>query len=145
MNATAIRIRRVLPADIARVFAAWSSGAAMSKWFVCDSTLEPTATADFRVGGKYRVEMRQGDRVVGLASGEYREIKPPHRLVFTWTSEGRIGVRNSLVTIELKRVGLHTELFLVHDLSLDSPEGQAHAEGWEGCLRNLAGYLQHQP
>jgi uncharacterized protein YndB with AHSA1/START domain len=65
--------------------------------------------------------------------------------VFTWTSEGRISVRNSLVTIELKPIGDRTELSLVHNLSPDSSEGRAHAEGWEGCLRNLEHYLQREP
>jgi uncharacterized protein YndB with AHSA1/START domain len=145
MNAVAVHIRRVLPADIRRVFAAWSSATAMSRWFACDSTWQATATSDFQVGGRYRVEMRHGDRVVGIVYGEYKEIQPPHRLVFTWTSEGRIGVRNSLVTIELKRIGAHTELSLVHDLAPESPEGRAHAEGWEGCLSNLERYVRLEP
>jgi uncharacterized protein YndB with AHSA1/START domain len=60
MNATAVHIKRSLPGDIARVFAAWSDPAAMSRWFVCDGTWHPAATNDLRVGGTYRVENASG-------------------------------------------------------------------------------------
>jgi uncharacterized protein YndB with AHSA1/START domain len=142
MKANVLRMKRVLPADIRRVFAAWSSAAAMSRWLVCTRDWTPTATNDFRVGGKYRVEMRSGTRTVGVASGEYWEIEPPRRLVFTWTSEGNIVVRDSVVTIELRAMGAQTELLLTHDLDPETDAGRAHAEGWEGCLANLERYLE---
>jgi len=85
--------------------------------------------------------MRSGGQLVGTASGEYRLIEPPRRLVFTWTSEGNVGVRDSLVTIELTPLGSRTELRLTHDLAPDSPEGRAHAAGWQGCFDNLERWL----
>jgi uncharacterized protein YndB with AHSA1/START domain len=143
MKPSVLQMKRILPADIEQVFEAWSSAEQMSRWFVCDPAWRPTATNEFRVGGKYRVEMRNGDRTVGVASGEYREIERPHRLVFTWTSEGRIGVAHSVVTIELRSIGTQTELSLTHDLLPGSAAGRAHAEGWLGCLGNLETYLRN--
>jgi uncharacterized protein YndB with AHSA1/START domain len=140
-EADVLRLVRRLPAPIERVFAAWSSAAALARWFVCAPAWTATVTSDFRVGGQYRVEMRQGDRLVGVAAGEYREIDPPRKLVFTWRSEGRVGVRHSVVTIELRAVGDATELSLMHDLAPTTPAGRAHAEGWDGCLASLQRYV----
>lgn len=140
MSATSVIVRRVLPADVARVFEAWSSAEAMSRWFVVDPGWTAKATNDFRVGGKHRVEMDRGDGTIFVAFGEYLEIDPPRRLVFTWNS-AIPAVRNSVVTIGLKPVGTMTELTLTHELLPDTGEGRAHGAGWEGSLVNLERYL----
>jgi uncharacterized protein YndB with AHSA1/START domain len=144
MNATSLCVKRVLRADVHRVFAAWSRAEVMSGWFVCDPGWTAKATNELRIGGKYRVVMSSGERTVGIAFGEYLEIEPPHRLVFTWSSEGGVGVEKSIVTIELKELGESTELTLTHDLRPDSEEGRAHARGWEGSLTNLDLYLRRE-
>jgi uncharacterized protein YndB with AHSA1/START domain len=50
-----------------------------SKWLVCD--------IDLRVGGNWRYVTRDDGEEVGF-HGEFREITPPHRLVFTEMYEG---------------------------------------------------------
>ena len=50
-----------------------------SEWLVCE--------IDLRVGGKWRYVTRDEGMEVGF-HGAYREIKPPHRLVFTEMYEG---------------------------------------------------------
>jgi len=141
MKTDVLEIKRRLPADIGRVFAAFSSADMLARWFVCAPDWTATATNDFRVGGKYRIEMRSGGRLVGAASGEYREIMPPYRLVFTWASEGGVSVSDSVVTIELKAIGAQTELLLIHDVAPDTVAGRAHAAGWRGCLESLENLL----
>ncbi|HEX9296425.1 MAG TPA: SRPBCC domain-containing protein [Polyangiaceae bacterium] len=140
MKTTSLTLKRVLPADVARVFQAWSSAEAMSRWFVVDPQWTAKATNDFRVGGRYRVEMRRQDGTIFVAFGEYLEIVPPERMVFTWSSAVP-AVQRSVVTLELRAVGHHTELTLTHRLLPDTDEGRAHTIGWEGSLSNLAGYL----
>lgn len=132
-----LELKRLLPAEIGRVFAAWSSADALSRWFMCAPGWTATTSLDFRVGGKFRVEMHSAGRPVGTASGEYREIDPPRRLVFTWTAEGAVGVRDSVVVVELKAIGAQTELTLTHDLAPGTPEGRAHESGWHACLASL--------
>ena len=141
MNPTTLCLRRVLDADITRVFEAWSRAELIALWFGCESSSRTKVTNDFRVGGAYRVVMSSGAGTVGIAFGEYREIEPPHRLVFTWSSESRVRVAKSVVTIELKALGPRTELTLTHDIPLDTEEGRAHARGWEASMTSLARYL----
>jgi len=140
MTQPLVSVKRLLPAELGRVFEAWSSAELMSRWFVVDPSWTVKATNDFRVGGKYRVEMRRDDGTVFLASGEYVEISAPRRLVFTWSSAVP-AIDRSLVTIELRPVGGATELTLTHENLPDTDEGRAHSVGWEGTLDSLERHL----
>jgi uncharacterized protein YndB with AHSA1/START domain len=112
----------------------------MSKWWVVEPTWTAKVASEFRVGGRYRVAMHRDDGTIFVAWGEYLEIVPPRRLAFSWNSAEPV-IQNSRVTIELKEVGASTELTVIHELLPDTPEGRAHAIGWEGTLAVLEGYL----
>src|SRR5262249_31127822 len=62
--------------------------------------------------------------------------------VFTWTSEGRVAVRDTIVTIDFRAKGDRTEISLTHDIAPDTLEGRAHSAGWDGCLRNLEHHVR---
>jgi uncharacterized protein YndB with AHSA1/START domain len=143
MNAS-LRVVRVIPADIERVFRAWSDASMLARWFGCGRTTSARATIDFRVGGRYRIILLGSDGPIGQASGEYVEIQPPHRMVFTWSSQGRVRVPSSLVTLELHGMGASTELILTQDLSPHSRGGAAHKRGWHDCLDNLQRFLAYE-
>ena len=72
-----------------------------------------------------------------MATGEYLEIVPPEKLVFTWSNDGL--VKNSKVTIELFEKGSQTELVLTHELPQDVIE--RHRHGWANCLDHLEALL----
>lgn len=74
-------------------------------------------------------------------SGEYLEIKPPERLVFTWSSHV---AQSSRVTVELIDHGETTEVWLTHEL-LETEEKRAlHSNGWTAALDNLEQLLVPQ-
>jgi uncharacterized protein YndB with AHSA1/START domain len=97
------------------------------------------AELDPRPGGVYRVEM--GERIV--ARGEYVELDPPSRVVFTWGWEGQesgphgVPPGSSRVEVELAPDGDGTLVRLRH---LDLPEEARaiHGEGWDLYLGRLA-------
>ena len=93
------------------------------------------ADLDPRPGGVYRVEM--GEKIVAL--GEYVEVDPPRRVVFTWGWEGddQLPPGSSTVTIELVPDGDATIVRLTHS---GLPEGAdaAQLEGWKHFLPRLA-------
>jgi len=140
----ALELRRVLPAPVDVVFDAWTTGELLAAWFVCDPSWTARVEIDCRVGGAYRIEMFDDGRSVGLARGEYVALEPPHRLAFTWTSEGPVGVSASLVTVELRPHPTGCELILVHDLDPETPAGRAHERGWRGCLDCLHHTLEEK-
>lgn len=75
-------LKRSFAAKPSRVFAAWTRPELMAQWF---SPKDFTATAelDVRPRGKYRITMIDKDGVAWPIKGEYREISPGEKLVYT--------------------------------------------------------------
>jgi len=97
------------------------------------------AQVDLRVGGALRIVMR-GEGTVIEHFGEYIEIDPPRRLVFTWASPFT-GAEPSLVTVELEPEGAYaTQLRIVHSRLPDSI-ATSHRDGWGTMLDRLSGNL----
>jgi uncharacterized protein YndB with AHSA1/START domain len=140
---TSLRIRRVYPAPVAAVYAAWADPQQMKHWMAPSDAFGSTdVTADLRVGGRYRIVMRAPDGEIHAVSGVFREIQPERRIVFTWAWQST-PERESLVTVEFRPAGDGTELLLTHDRFFDSQARDRHQQGWTGCLGRLERYLSH--
>lgn len=133
-----VEVRRVIPATPARVYEAWTNPVMLAAWFA------PTAEhrvivheADARVGGTYCLEMVHPNGGRNTATGEYRELIPGRRLVFTWRWAEREGMDDTLVTVDLRPDGAHTEVVLVHTLFHTEQDAANHEKGWIGCLSRL--------
>src|SRR5262249_53162413 len=102
-DSTAIRIECTFRAPAQAVFAAWTSAEMLRRWYPPGADWDtPVAEVDLRVGGRLRLVMRSptGDEFGG--GGEYLEITPPTRLVFTWTwDRAGLGGATQLVEVEL--------------------------------------------
>jgi uncharacterized protein YndB with AHSA1/START domain len=71
------------------------------------------------------------------AEGEYREITPPSRLVYThyWlTDETPV---ETLITIELHEEGDATRVVMLHEGHLPERTRDGHDEGWSRCFDRL--------
>jgi uncharacterized protein YndB with AHSA1/START domain len=129
-------ITRVLAAPPALVFQAWTDPARMMQWYAPEGLQTPYAESDLRVGGRFRVLMREPDGTEHDVSGEYREIVPDRKLVFTWAwlrSPDDI----SVVTVELQPEGDGTRLTLTHEQLPDAAERDSHQSGWSSALDKL--------
>jgi uncharacterized protein YndB with AHSA1/START domain len=124
-----------------RVFEAWTRPDLVARWFFPGTDWTVVVTCDLEVGGRYELDMRDGQGVRHLQFGQYREIVPVSRLVFTWSCPD-LGVMDSVVTVELADRGDQTELVLTHELPPEPKIRRGHEEGWEGCLGNLDKFLQ---
>jgi uncharacterized protein YndB with AHSA1/START domain len=98
-----------------------------------------TATLDLRVGGRFQIVMHRENSDASHV-GEYREISPPNRLVFTWQSDGTLQ-QETLVTVELLPKGKQTELVLVHELLPNEHSAAQHNVGWQDIVEKLGGFL----
>ena len=136
-RAEAVLVSRVLPAPPAEVFGWLTDPAKLARWMSPQG--EVVAQADARVGGRLHIVMiSDGTRIEH--HGEYLEVSPPERLVFTWNSIYTDG--DSLVSIELEAQAGGTLLTLRHErLPLD--HAGSHLGGWTKILERLATEIQH--
>jgi uncharacterized protein YndB with AHSA1/START domain len=94
---------------------------------------------DVRPGGSYRLEVGPGYG----ASGEFVELDPPSRLVYTWGWEAVDGKENavppgsSTVEIELVAAGDGTRLRLTHRDLPTTEAADSHGSGWDHYLARL--------
>ena len=95
-----------------------------------------SAELDARPGGLYRVAMPSGD----LVRGEYIEIQPPTRIVFTWGFEGNAELPpgSSTVEVTLHADGDGTIVRLRHDRLPTDVSREQHAMGWRHYVDRLA-------
>jgi len=103
--------------------------AKMTRWKGRSATLDP------RPGGTYRVDANGSN----IARGEYLEVIPNSRVVFSWGWEGDgspLPPGASTIEVTLEPDGDGTIVRLRH---LGLPDGQrdAHSEGWDHYLARL--------
>ena len=119
------------------VFAFFTDPEKLTLWLCAEATVDP------RPGGVYR-QTHPGDE--GDPEGPYRvrgefvEVSPPSRVVFTWGYENpEVGTPpgSSMVEVTLTPDGDGTLLRLVHR-DLLGPELVPHGGGWERILDRLA-------
>jgi uncharacterized protein YndB with AHSA1/START domain len=98
-----------------------------------------TASFDARPGGEYRVGVIPGHTAVG----EFVELDPPRRLVFTWgwepghDSTNAVPPASSTVEIELTPTGEGTTLHFRHCGLPSTQAAESHAHGWDHYLERL--------
>ena len=139
-----VELFRVLKAKPDRVFAMWTKPELMARWFFPMATWTANIASDLRVGGKWAIDMREPAGTVHRQFGEYREVTPVSRLVFTWSCPD-LGVVDSLVTVALAPHERGCALTLVHELPPDPKIRAEHEGGWNGCLASLETFVEGEP
>lgn len=96
---------------------------------------------DVRPGGEYRIGVVPGN----IARGEFVEIDPPRRLVYTfgWESVRRadspsIPPGASTVEFDLEPEGDSTRVRFVHRDLPSAESAESHSEGWDHYIGRLA-------
>ncbi len=133
-----LRVSRTIRAEPDRLFRAWTDPEALKHWWRMDEEgwAFAGASIDLRVGGLYRLSMTGPDGKKHVATGIYREIQRPSRLVFTWDWENpAVGLGETLVTVELKPLGTRlTEVVVTHERFRDANRVPRHQHGWTQLL-----------
>ena len=133
-----VTVTRVLPADPATVFAAWTDAESLKSWFFPGDVSVPEVRIDARVGGRFFIAMRGNESGKNFDhQGEYLELDPPRRLVFTWRALF-LDVPDSVITIELEPTGDGTRLTLTHARIHDPDFAKNYTEGWGKILEAQA-------
>lgn len=100
------------------------------RWMGASAQLDP------RPGGRFRIRVDEEH----IASGEYRLVEPPHRLVMTWGWESDPDLPSglSVVEITLSALGAGTLIRLRHSGLASDASRTAHEDGWNRYTGNLA-------
>ena len=136
----AIRLERTFNAPAQAVFDAWTSAEVLRRWWPAGSDWDtPVAEVDVRVGGRLRLVMRSPEGEEFGGRGEYLEINPPERLVFSWTWDGHEGHEGGqLVEVEFTEREDGTTTVVVTNRGLrDEESKRSHEQGWEASFDNL--------
>jgi uncharacterized protein YndB with AHSA1/START domain len=98
---------------------------------------------DVRVGGKYRWELVTSEGEEMVVFGEYRELVPGEKIVFTWKwdDDEAWEARNSIVTVEFSDSDGGTEVRLVHEQLPSEESRDRHNEGWSSVLDRLDKFI----
>jgi uncharacterized protein YndB with AHSA1/START domain len=131
-------VRRTIRAPAERVFAAWTEPAQLQRWWGPAGVVCTGAEVDLRVGGRYRIGNRLPDGSQIWISGEFEQVVPPHRLVYTWRTEDDAPAER--VTVRFESRDGATEVIVVHERIATAPLRDGHQQGWQGCLDGLVEY-----
>lgn len=138
-----LELKRVIKAPRARVYQAWADPAQLRAWFGPKEVHTDRVTADPRAGGKLQWDLTTSEGEKMTMCGEFRELVPDRRIVFTWqwqddeVWEGHI----STVTIELADAEGGTELTFRHEQIPTEQSRDNHRGGWTSLLDKLETYL----
>lgn len=129
-TAITARVRIAAPPDV--VFPYFTDPALAVKW------IADAAYLDARPGGTFSLDVRGNP-----ARGEYLEVDPPHRVVFTWGIEGSGDLPPATSTVEvlLQRDGDETVVTLTHRDLPTQGFRRSHQEGWSEFLCLLGALL----
>ena len=130
-----LRVASMIGAPRARVYSAWTTPEILSRWFAPGTRTPLPEVLDVRPGGKFRIVMK-GEDDAPIAVGEYREVVPGERLVFTWGWDGDPS-QPTLVTVTFGDAGNATEVVLVHERFANAETCEHHRQGWQAIFDRM--------
>jgi uncharacterized protein YndB with AHSA1/START domain len=138
-----LQITRFIKAPRDRVYAAWTDPAQLKQWFGPENVQTHDVIAETRVGGKFRWDLTNSEGERMTCRGEYRELQPGKKIVFTWQWDNDEDWKNqaSVVTIELSDREDGTELRLTHEQLPNEASRDGHARGWNSALNKLENFV----
>src|SRR5947208_6195716 len=134
-----LEIKRVIKAPRDRVYAAWTDPIQLREWFGPENVQTRNIVAETRVGGKFRWDLTNSEEEEMTMRGEYRELQPGKKIVFTWQWADDEDWENhiSIVTVDLDDAYGGTELRLTHEQLPNEESRDGHTRGWESALDKL--------
>src|SRR3984957_4200706 len=146
-------ITRVFDAPRALVWEAWTNPKYVMQWWGPKGFTAPVCKIDFRVGGKFLWCMKSPDGQVGWNGGEYHEIVPHEKIVYSMyfadargnkidpaelgIADESIGHARDVVIFEDFGNG-QTKLTLIGNEPMEDAKNSGQLEGWNETLDKVA-------
>ena len=140
-----LHLERVLPAPPERVFALSTEPQLLGQWWGPNGFSVPSVEVDARVGGRYRIEMQPPSGDAFFLSGEFREVEPGSRLVYTFRWEPPDpDDRETVVVLSLRTLGESTALTVDHGDFATEERRALHVQGWSESIDRLEELIASQ-
>ncbi|AVT31179.1 MULTISPECIES: SRPBCC domain-containing protein [unclassified Plantactinospora] len=138
-----IPIVRVFDAPRDLVFRTWTRPEEVGTWFAPPGFQVTRCELDARPGGRWQVEFRSPEGATHREYGEFREVVPPERLVFTLIQSDDAGNTGAetVVTVLLADHDGKTEMTFEQTGFESVAVRDGNAEGWRGCFDKLDAHL----
>jgi uncharacterized protein YndB with AHSA1/START domain len=137
-----LNLTRRVSAPPHKVFLAFTDPDMLKLWWGPETHSCPVAELDPRPGGRWRTCMLSPEGNEYWAQGEYREVSPPTRLVFTWAWEADgVPGHETLVTVDFVEVDGGTEIVFRHEGFETEEARNQHDQGWTSSLAGLLAHL----
>jgi uncharacterized protein YndB with AHSA1/START domain len=141
-----LAIKRVLDAPREAVWREWTTPEAFADWYGGTEAEIPVDTVemDVRPGGSWKATMYAGPQRREIQwEGEYLEVQPPERLVFTVTDQpGEDGFRDRITVVLIELENDRTEMRMTQTGGGLPPEGYKAAKaGWGKFLDRMEARL----
>lgn len=151
-----LKIERTFNASKDLVWKAWSDSETFMKWWGPQYFTSPTCKMDFKQGGKFVWCMQAPDGSKFYSSGEFKEISPKDKIVYTDSFADENGneisaavyglspdyPNQTLVTVTFEEVDGKTHMTLVHQgIPAEEINGNT-ASGWNQSFDKLEVAIQ---
>jgi uncharacterized protein YndB with AHSA1/START domain len=155
-NTDRMVITRVFDAPRELVWKAWTDPQYAMQWWGPKGFTSPVCKVDFRVGGKFLFCMRSPEGQEFWTGGEYYEIVPPEKIVFSMYFADADGnkVAAEHYGVEHQADAAVHDVVLLEDLgngqtrltytgneSMEDATSSGQVEGWKEILDKFAGVL----
>ena len=150
----AVVIERIFEAPVDLIWQMWIQPEHFKKWYGPKGFTVPVVEMDVRVGGKRLICMASPDGSMKMwTTGEYTEIVPNERLVYTESpadengnvvSPSAMGMSDGYpatteVTVLLEDLGGRTKMVMTH---AGMPADSGAGGGWEQAFDKLADHIE---
>jgi uncharacterized protein YndB with AHSA1/START domain len=120
------------------LFRLWAEPEHRVRWWGPSGMALSRCEVDFRVGGQWRVTMKNAGGYEHPVYGSFTEIDEPRRLCFTYVNE--YDGHEMLVEMDFEREGDGTRMHFRQTPFVSRPERDGHGYGWTSTLSILATY-----
>ncbi|HEY7456855.1 MAG TPA: SRPBCC domain-containing protein [Solirubrobacterales bacterium] len=141
-----LELERVLPSPPATVFRAFADPPTLAAWWGPEGFTIPALDFPARAGASYRIEMQPPEGDPFNLIGEFREVKEPERLVFTfvWEQPDPDDVE-MLAELTFEDFGNQTRATLRQKPFKTEERLSLHRDGWTDSFNKLEALLKRAP
>jgi uncharacterized protein YndB with AHSA1/START domain len=137
-----LHLEKALAAAPDQVFAACIEPVKLAEWWGPAGFTAPQIELDASAGGRYRIAMQPPEGDVFHLRGEFREVDPPRRLVYTFEwEEPDPDDQETVVTLSFVPEGQGTRIVLDQGPFKTEARYELHRAGWTDTFERLEAAL----